>query len=121
MTETVKEDHAMPAAPSDAAGPGYICSERIAGTPLYCPDGDHIGTIDRLLIDPASGDIAFAMVRFGTLMGLGGKCDPVPWSHLRFDIGVGGQVYDAVAAGVRAAPVAPGGSRRLRDAPAEQA
>lgn len=121
MTETVKENHAVPAAPSDAAVAGYICSERIAGTPLYCPEGDHIGTIDQLLIDPASGDIAFAVVRFGSLMGLGGQTESVPWSQLRFDIDVGGQVYDGVAAGTGAAPAVAGGSRRLRDAPAEQA
>jgi sporulation protein YlmC with PRC-barrel domain len=44
--------------------------------------GEKLGKIEDFMIDPNRGSIAFAVLSFGGIMGLGGKLFPVPWSAL---------------------------------------
>jgi hypothetical protein len=50
-----------------------IASDRIEGTLVRRPNGEKIGRIERLMIDKASGTIAYAVMSFGGLFGLGGQ------------------------------------------------
>jgi nucleotide-binding universal stress UspA family protein len=43
-----------------------------------------LGTIDDLALDPASGRVEYAILRFGGLLGVGEKLFPVPWAALRW-------------------------------------
>ena len=62
-----------------------IASDRVEGTAVCRPNGDTIGTIQRLMIDKISGNVAYAVLRFGGFFGLGEKHLPIPWAKLTFD------------------------------------
>ena len=67
-----------------------IASDRIEGTLVRRPNGEKIGKIKRLMIDKASGTIAYAVMSFGGLFGLGDNYYQIPWSLLKYN-----QSFDA--------------------------
>ncbi|PWB65054.1 MAG: photosystem reaction center subunit H [Bradyrhizobiaceae bacterium] len=62
-----------------------IASDRVEGTPVRRPNGEKIGTIQRLMIDKASGQVAYAVLSFGGFLGIGEKHMPIAWERLRYD------------------------------------
>lgn len=62
-----------------------ISSDEIGGTPVFDPLRDEIGVIDHLMIDKETGEVRWAIVRFGGFMGLGPKRCPLPWNSLAYD------------------------------------
>ena len=62
-----------------------IASDRVEGTVVRRANGDKIGTIQRLMIDKISGNVAYAVLRFGGLLGIGEKHLPIPWGKLKFE------------------------------------
>jgi len=62
-----------------------IPSDRVEGTVVRRSNGEKIGTIQRLMIDKISGNVAYAVLRFGGLLGIGEKHLPIPWGKLKFD------------------------------------
>jgi hypothetical protein len=62
-----------------------IASDRVEGTPVRRPDGTKIGTIQRLMVDKLSGNVAYAVLRFGGFLGMGQKHLPIPWARLNYD------------------------------------
>ena len=44
--------------------------------------GENLGKIEDVAIDPVSGNVQYAILSFGGM--LGDKLFPVPWSSLRF-------------------------------------
>ena len=46
-----------------------IASDRVEGTPVRRSSGEKIGTIKRLMIDKLSGNVAYAVLSFGGLLG----------------------------------------------------
>ena len=61
-----------------------VASDRVEGTKVCRPDGTKIGTIKRLMIDKLSGNVAYAILSFGGLLGLGEKHLPVPWARMSY-------------------------------------
>jgi len=62
-----------------------VASDRVESTAVFRPSGEKIGTIQRLMIDKISGSVAYAVLRFGGLLGIGEKHMPIPWAKLKFD------------------------------------
>lgn len=67
-----------------------IGSDRVEGTPVYRPDGERIGQIERLMIDKHSGKVAYALMSFGGFVGIGHHHYPIPWPKLHFSKELGG-------------------------------
>jgi hypothetical protein len=44
-----------------------------------------LGDIKEIMIDMASGEVCYAVLAFGGLMGMGGKLFAVPWKALSLD------------------------------------
>src|SRR5215831_5229227 len=42
-----------------------IGSDKVEGTPVYRPNGDRVGQIERIMIDKLGGKVACAVMRFG--------------------------------------------------------
>ena len=63
-----------------------IASDRVEGTPVRRPGGGKIGTVQRLMIDKVSGNVAYAVLCFGGFLGMGRKHLPIPWSRLNYDL-----------------------------------
>jgi len=66
-----------------------ISSDRVAGTDVFNPAGDSLGSIDYLVIDKRSGRIRYAVMEFGGILGMGADRYPLPWSMLRYDVDKG--------------------------------
>ncbi len=81
-----------------------IASDRIEGTPVRRPDGEKLGTIQRLMIDKVTGKVAYAVLRFGGFLGVGEKHLPVPWERLHYDRAHGAYQLDIGDDELRNAP-----------------
>lgn len=62
-----------------------IPSDRVEGTSVRRPGGERIGSIQRVMIDKLSGQVAYAVLSFGGIFGLGRKHLPVPWAQLTYN------------------------------------
>ena len=60
-----------------------IASDRVEGTPVRRPDGEKIGSVQRVMIDKISGHVEYAVLKFGGFLGMGEKHLAVPWERLR--------------------------------------
>lgn len=81
-----------------------ISSSDVEGTSVYGTDRNNIGTIDHLMIDKVSGNVRYAVIGFGGLLGMGESHHPLPWSALRYDPGLGGYVTSVSEKELRDAP-----------------
>jgi sporulation protein YlmC with PRC-barrel domain len=81
-----------------------ISSEKVAGTTVYSPDGESLGSIHSVMIGKDDGQVAYAVVSFGGFLGLGTSYYPVPWSELQYSAAHDGYVTDLTEDRLRNAP-----------------
>jgi len=62
-----------------------IASDRVEGTPVRGTDGATIGTIERVMIDKLTGNVAYAVLSFNGLVGVRQRRLPIPWRQLTYD------------------------------------
>ncbi len=74
----------------DVEGSNLVSADNVAGTSVYGPDGSKVGSIDRVMIDKVSGKVAYAVMSFGGILGIGGDERPVPGGALNDDTSLGG-------------------------------
>lgn len=67
-----------------------VASDMVVGTSVYDPRGEHIGAVERLILEKESGQVSYAVLSFGGFLGIGTDYYPVPWSMLTYDEGLGG-------------------------------
>ena len=67
-----------------------IASDKVEGTKVYDPSGEHIGSVERILIEKRSGKVSYAVLSFGGFLGMGHEHYPLPWSKLNYDESLGG-------------------------------
>jgi hypothetical protein len=71
-----------------------IASEKVEGTNIYNAAGDNLGAVHDLMIDKATGKVAYALISFGGFLGIGNQYHPLPWSFLKNDTNVAGYVVN---------------------------
>lgn len=81
-----------------------IGSNKVEGTNVYASDGEKIGHISHLMIGKRSGRFEYAVMNFGSFLGIGGSNHPLPWDTLDYDTNRGGYTVNI-------------DKNRLRDAP----
>jgi hypothetical protein len=86
-----------------------IASDRVEGTPVRRADGEKIGTIERLMIDKLSGNVAYAVLSFGGFLGMGQKHAPIPWARLTYDRALGAYRLDLTDEELKQAPAVAAG------------
>ena len=69
---------------------GLIGSDKVEGTYVYDANGEHVGSIERVMIDKRSGQVAYAVLSFGGFLGIGSEYYPIPWQSLKYDTSLGG-------------------------------
>lgn len=57
--------------------------DSIAGTDLRNTQDEQLGSVEDIVIDPRSGEIAFAIVSAGGFLGIGDRTVAVPWKMLQ--------------------------------------
>jgi|SRR5690349_2615458 hypothetical protein len=73
-----------------------IASDRVEGTPVRATNGTTIGTIERVMIDKLTGNVAYAVLRLEGLVGVGQKDLSVPWPRLAYDRKLGAYRLDLI-------------------------
>ena len=81
-----------------------IASDKVEGATVYGADREQIGTIRRMMINKQSGEVVYAVLSFGGVLGIGDEQYPLPWSALRYDRSLGGYVTKLTQAQLRDAP-----------------
>ena len=62
-----------------------ISSRRVEGTSVYNTRGESLGTVEHMMIDKLSGQVAYAVMSHGGVLGMGDKLFAVPWNALKVD------------------------------------
>jgi hypothetical protein len=81
-----------------------IASDKVEGTEVYRSTGDHIGEIERVMIEKRSGKVAYAVMSFGGFLGMGEDFYPLPWSLLTYNERLGGYEVNVSEEQLKGAP-----------------
>ena len=73
-------------------GHSLISANRVEGTAVFGKGDERLGHIEEVMIDKASGKVAYAVMSYGGVMGVGERYHPLPWSLLRYDTDKNGYV-----------------------------
>jgi uncharacterized membrane protein/sporulation protein YlmC with PRC-barrel domain len=79
---------------SGASHHRLVAADKVEGTKIYNPSGDNLGSVEDMMIDKISGRVAYAVIGFGGLLGIGSRHYPLPWEKLKYDTDMGGYVVD---------------------------
>src|SRR3954451_1241906 len=71
-----------------------IASNKVEGTAVYSRQGERLGTVYNFMVSKRSGQVAYAVMSFGGLLGMGESYHPLPWNVLTYDTNQGGYVVD---------------------------
>ena len=81
-----------------------IASNKVEGTTVYNRKGEKLGDVHNFMVGKRSGQVAYAVMSFGGILGLGQTYHALPWSALTYDEDKGGYVIDADKDRITAAP-----------------
>lgn len=70
---------------SAGPGPNVMDAASLAGDDVVNAQGEDLGKIKAIVLDVSSGRIAYAVLSFGGLFGVGDKLFAIPWSALVLD------------------------------------
>lgn len=62
-----------------------IKASNFIGMHVVNPEGEDLGSIKEMILDPSSGGIAYAIVLFGGFLGMGQKLCAIPFGALDYD------------------------------------
>ena len=94
---------------------GLIGSDKVEGTAVYDAHGEKIGSIERVMIEKRSGQVAYAVLQFGGFLGIGSDYYPIPWSSLTYDTTLGGYRTTITEQQLKGAPKYQGDSWNWED------
>ncbi len=66
-------------------GPKLMGADTLVGNDVYNLESDDIGTIKEIMLDMSGGKICYAVLSFGSILGMGEKLFAVPWDALTLD------------------------------------
>ena len=71
-----------------------VSSKALVGAPVNNLQGEKLGNLQELMIDPQTGRVVYATLASGTVLGMGGKPIDVPWEALKVDLGKDGLIVE---------------------------
>jgi sporulation protein YlmC with PRC-barrel domain len=73
--------------PEQRSGPGpeVMAADTLQGDEVVNPQGEKLGKIEDIMLDVGSARIAYAVLSFGGILGIGEKLFAIPWSALTLD------------------------------------
>jgi PRC-barrel domain len=104
--------------PAKDETPQLISSDKVEGTAVYNTAGAHLGSIYNLMIDKESGRVAYAVMSFGGILGIGSDYHPLPWDQLTYDRRQNGYVVNLTRQQLVKAPAYSASEAGLWDDPA---
>lgn len=71
-----------------------IAANKVNGTNVYNLAGEHLGSIEDIMMDKVTGRAIYAVMSFGGFLGIGEMHHPLPWATLKYDVQKDGYVVD---------------------------
>lgn len=71
-----------------------IASDKVEGTRVYNNAGDRLGSIRNFMVNKLSGQVEYAVMEFGGILGIGSEYFPLPWNLLTYNETLGGYAVD---------------------------
>jgi sporulation protein YlmC with PRC-barrel domain len=81
-----------------------IGSDRVEGTAVYDRQNNHLGSVQNVMIDKFTGQVAYVVISFGGILGMGKQYHPLPWKTLHYEHSVGGYVIEMTCNDLEKAP-----------------
>ncbi|MBE3023285.1 PRC-barrel domain-containing protein [Janthinobacterium sp. GW458P] len=69
----------------DGPGPALMGADTLIGDEVYNHNDEELGDIKEIMLDMRTGQIAYAVLSFGGILGMGDKLFAVPWERLTLD------------------------------------
>lgn len=63
-----------------------VRASRVIGMSVYNARDEYLGEIEDLVLDRQDGDLAYAVLNYGGVLGIGGKYIAVPFDEFQLDI-----------------------------------
>ena len=70
---------------SRGPGPDVMDAASLTGDDVVIAHGEDLGKIKAIMLDVPSGEVAYSVLSFGGLVGVGDKLFAIPWSALLLD------------------------------------
>lgn len=74
---------ALRQAPSIASLDRIVGVEALVDSTVYDTEGEELGTLSAITVNPATGKVAYGVLRYGGFLGFGEKLIPIPLHSLR--------------------------------------
>ena len=71
-----------------------IASNKVEGTAVYNREGEKLGSIYNFMVEKRTGQVEYAVLQFGGVLGLGSDYYPLPWNVLTYDTSQRGYVVN---------------------------
>ena len=62
-----------------------ISLDKMAGRRVENTDGDNLGHIEDVMIDKITGQVGYAVLNYGSFLGMGGRLFAMPWDMMNYD------------------------------------
>src|SRR3954466_7717689 len=69
----------------EGPGPRVMAADTLEGDKVVNRAGENLGEIKDIMIDVPSGRVAYAVLSFGGMLGMGDKLFAIPWQALQLD------------------------------------
>jgi sporulation protein YlmC with PRC-barrel domain len=66
-------------------GPELMSADTLSGNDVYNSDGEDLGEVKDFMLNMSDGKVGYAVLSFGTFLGMGEKLFAVPWDALTLD------------------------------------
>jgi len=70
---------------NEGPGPRIMAADTLEGDNVVNAQGEDLGEIKDIMIDVPSGRVAYAVLSFGGVLGMGDKLFAIPWHALQLD------------------------------------
>ena len=70
---------------SEGPGPRIMAADSLENTNVENPQGENLGQLEHIMLDVVAGRIAYAVLSFGGVFGIGEKLFAIPWTALQMD------------------------------------
>lgn len=82
----------------------HIRASRVNGTAVYGADGEKLGSVEDFVVGKVDGQVKYAIMGFGGVLGLGEEYHTLPWNQLTYDESKGGYVVNLTRERLQDAP-----------------
>jgi sporulation protein YlmC with PRC-barrel domain len=88
MRNEMKSHDGIIGQPATSPGPGphIMAADTLTGEDVRSESGESLGKVTHIMLDITHGTIAYAVLSFGSFLGLGEKLFAIPWSSFALDV-----------------------------------